>query len=98
MYVTRYKKGVILEPETPTSGLTPVHVYYDTVPPMLTLLSGESSKTWVFLTSIHTYQSQALKAYKLGMSIVSTYNVATNEFLLVLSLPILTLADFLNIR
>ncbi|WAR19510.1 PGGHG-like protein [Mya arenaria] len=47
------KYGTILEAETPESGLTPVHVYYKTVPLDVTVESGHSgTETLVFLMSV----------------------------------------------
>ncbi|XP_052787604.1 protein-glucosylgalactosylhydroxylysine glucosidase-like [Mya arenaria] len=65
-----YKYGTILEAETPESGLTPVHVYYKTVPLDVTVDSGHSgTETLVFLMSVSTNQADAAFAFTKGRSL-----------------------------
>ena len=60
-------RGSTKEPETPTSGKTPVHVFYDKVPSMLTSQPGSRHTRWTFLTSIHVDKARAKSAYLLGV-------------------------------
>ncbi|ELT98821.1 hypothetical protein CAPTEDRAFT_226938 [Capitella teleta] len=67
----KYKNGSINIPETETSGKTPVHVYYDVLPPKLNLPANIKSKTWTFLISIHPSPIRALSSYKMGVSLIN---------------------------
>jgi len=64
--VCSYQVGHIKEPETATSGKTPVHVYFDKVPHILTSAPGVLHTKWMFLTAIHTSKAKAKAAYLLG--------------------------------
>ena len=69
-------RGSIKEPETATSGKTPVHVFFEKVPNALTSRSRHTR--WTFLTSIHVDEDRARSAYTLGMfsSLYFTYQLA----------------------
>lgn len=67
LIVNRYKVGRIRVPETPSSGHTPVHVYFHLIPDSLILPAASKAMTWTFITSVHSSQRVALEHFKTGI-------------------------------
>ena len=76
-YFCRYMYGTIKEPETTTSGLTPVHVFYTRAPSSILIPAGtQLSGNYVVLMAASPFRQEALDAYLKGTLKHGNINVA----------------------
>ncbi|XP_061165726.1 protein-glucosylgalactosylhydroxylysine glucosidase-like [Saccostrea echinata] len=68
---TGYQFGQIVQSETNSSALTSIHHYWTQVPDSLSLTSLQTSKTFKFVTSIHTNKTEASLRYTTALAMSS---------------------------
>ncbi|XP_070563897.1 LOW QUALITY PROTEIN: protein-glucosylgalactosylhydroxylysine glucosidase-like [Ptychodera flava] len=76
---TWYTTGSTKEPETNSSEIRRIHIYWTEVPDSLTLENGQDSKTWTFISSISTDRTDALEAYKEGLDLAQQEDQLLNS-------------------